>query len=98
MPIRDFRQRDDLLTSLAEKPEGNPLNTRYLCVELGEGLLSGRIEAPQDGLSSIATADASSSEAWASHSVEERGNPGGHTHVEWLHYLQFAHRNAGDSK
>lgn len=50
--ISDQDQRDELLTMLATKSEGNPLYTRYLSVGLVEGLLSGRIDSPHEWLSS----------------------------------------------
>ena len=44
-------ERDELLTLLATKSEGNPLYTRYLSVGLVDGLQSGLIQSPYEWLS-----------------------------------------------
>lgn len=55
--ICDQGERDELLTLLASKAQGNPLYTRYLSVGLVEGLKSGRIQAPHEWLSSAPALD-----------------------------------------
>jgi len=55
--ISDQGERDELLTLLASKAQGNPLYTRYLSVGLVEGLKSGRIQAPHEWLSSAPVLD-----------------------------------------
>ncbi len=55
--ISDQGERDELLTLLASKAQGNPLYTRYLSVGLAEGLKSGRIQAPHEWLSSAPAFD-----------------------------------------